>query len=277
MTTITAAPPVMTAYPGGPLSIWHPVHLGTDESGADIYVSLIERNMLLGGEPGSGKSVALQLMVAHAALSLDCRLILIDGKRVELGMWRKAATRFVGPNLDEAIDTLHDLQKLIDERTDVLLDIGARKVTPDLGWPLYLVAMDEVAYYSATVGSRAQQNEFSACNRDVVARGRAPGIIPIEATQRPSADIIPTSLRDLFGYRWAFRCSTDASSDTILGHGTANTGYTATDISEATPGVGWLRAEGTRLPRRVRSAYLTTDDIKTLAAHAATLRAGQAT
>jgi S-DNA-T family DNA segregation ATPase FtsK/SpoIIIE len=41
------------------------------------------------------------------------------------------------------------------------------------------------------------------------------------ATQRPSADIIPTSLRDLFGYRWAFRCSTEASSDTILGHGWA--------------------------------------------------------
>jgi S-DNA-T family DNA segregation ATPase FtsK/SpoIIIE len=83
---------------------------------------------------------------------------------------------------------------------------------------------------------------------------------------------MPTSLRDLFGYRWAFRCSTDASSDTILGHGTASTGYTATDISEATPGVGWLRAEGTRLPRRVKSAYLTTSDIKTLAAHAAQVR-----
>jgi DNA segregation ATPase FtsK/SpoIIIE, S-DNA-T family len=187
-------------------------------------------------------------------------------------LWRHAAHRFVGPDLDDAIDCLHQLQALIDERTDLLLDMGERKVTPGLGWPLYLVAVDEIAYYSATVGTRAQQNEFSACNRDVVARGRAPGIIPVEATQRPSSDIIPTSLRDLFGYRWAFRSSTDASSDTILGHGTANTGYTATDIPENTPGVGWLRAEGTRLPRRVKSAYLTTDEIKTLAATAADLR-----
>ncbi len=83
---------------------------------------------------------------------------------------------------------------------------------------------------------------------------------------------MPTSLRDLFGYRWAFRCSTDASSDTILGHGTANSGYTATDIPDDSPGVGWLRAEGTRLPRRVKSAYLSTEDIITLAAHAAQLR-----
>ena len=37
---------------------------------------------LLVGEPGSGKSVALQLVVAHAALSPDCRLVLVDGKRV---------------------------------------------------------------------------------------------------------------------------------------------------------------------------------------------------
>jgi hypothetical protein len=37
-----------------------------------------------------------------------------------------------------------------------------------------------------------------------VTGGRAPRIIPVEATQRPSADIMPTSLRDLFGYRRAF-------------------------------------------------------------------------
>jgi S-DNA-T family DNA segregation ATPase FtsK/SpoIIIE len=133
--------------------------------------------------------------------------------------------------------------------------------------------VDEIAYYSATVGTKAQQAEFSACNRDVVARGRAPGIIPVEATQRPSADIMPTSLRDLFGYRWAFRCSTDASSDTIMGHGTANNGYTATDIPDDSPGVGWLRAETTRLPRRVKSAYLSTEDIIALARNAAELRA----
>ena len=55
--------------PARPLSIWQPVHLGTDEMGADVHVTLAERNMLIGGEPGGGKSVALQLIVAHGALS----------------------------------------------------------------------------------------------------------------------------------------------------------------------------------------------------------------
>ena len=204
----------MTAdtIPVAPLSIWEPVHLGTDELGRRVEVTLAERNMLIGGEPGGGKSVALQLIVAHGALSPDCRLILIDGKRVELGLWRDCAERFIGPSIDDAIDTLHWLQDQIDERTSWLLDHKMRKITPQLGWPVYLVPIDEVAYYSATVGTGTQQKEFNACNRDIVARGRAPGIIPVEATQRPSADIIPTSLRDLFGYRWAFRCSTEASS-----------------------------------------------------------------
>ncbi len=109
--------------------------------------------------------------------------------------------------------------------------------------------------------------------RDLVARGRAAGIIVVAATQRPSADIVPTSLRDLFGYRWAFRCSTDASSDTILGHGWASAGYTAAGIDPAARGVGWLLAEG-GIPRRVKSAYLSDPDVARLAAHAALRRSG---
>jgi S-DNA-T family DNA segregation ATPase FtsK/SpoIIIE len=263
----------MTANSAQPasLSIWKPIHLGTDETGQQAHVNLAERNMLIGGEPGGGKSVALQLIVAHAALASDCKLILIDGKRVELGLWAECAEKFVGPSIDDAIDVMHWLQGLIDERTDLLLQMKKRKVTPDLGWPFYLVPIDEVAYFSATVGTTAQQKEFNAANRDVVARGRAPGIIPVEATQRPSADIIPTSLRDLFGYRWAFRCSTEASSDTILGHGWADKGYSATEIDPQARGVSWLRAED-GIPRRVKAAYLTDEQIIDLACFAATAR-----
>jgi S-DNA-T family DNA segregation ATPase FtsK/SpoIIIE len=259
------------AIPVASLSIWKPIHLGTDETGQQVNVNLAERNMLIGGEPGGGKSVALQLIVAHGALAADCKLILIDGKRVELGLWAACADKFVGPSIDDAIEVMHWLQGLIDERTDLLLQMKKRKVTPDLGWPLYLVPVDEVAYFSATVGTSVQQKEFNATNRDVIARGRAPGIIGVEATQRPSADIIPTSLRDLFGYRWAFRCSTEASSDTILGHGWAVKGYSATEIDPQARGVSWLRAED-GIPRRIKAAYLTDEEIIQLASWAAVAR-----
>jgi S-DNA-T family DNA segregation ATPase FtsK/SpoIIIE len=257
--------------PDRPLSIWQPVHLGTDELGQSVHVTLAERNMLIVGEPGGGKSVALQLVVAHGALSPDCRLVLVDGKRVELGLWRHCAERFIGPSIDEAIDTMGWLQTMIDERTEWLLDHQKRKITPEMGFPVYLVAVDEIAYFSATAGTPTEQKRFSALNRDIVARGRAPGIIGIEATQRPSADIVPTSLRDLFGYRWAFRCSTEASSDTILGHGWASKGYTAEDIDPQARGVSWLRAED-GIPRRVKAAYLSDADIIALAAQAVAMR-----
>jgi S-DNA-T family DNA segregation ATPase FtsK/SpoIIIE len=255
----------------GELSIWQPVYLGIDERGASVHIGLAERNLLIAGEPGAGKSVALNLIVAHAALSADCRLVLIDGKQVELGAWRACAQEFIGPSISQAIEALKRLQSTMDSRYDELLATRRRKVTHDSGTPVVVVVFDELAYFSATIGEAKQQKEFVALVRDLVARGRAAGVIVVAATQRPSADIIPTSLRDLFGYRWAFRCSTHASSDVILGHGWATAGYTAADIDPAARGVGWLIAEG-GTPRRMKAAYLTDGQAAALAGRAARLR-----
>src|SRR5215469_8488908 len=78
------APPMATVRVF-PLSIFDPVHLGVDEYGEQVHVGLAERNMLIGGEPGGGKSSAENLIVAHGALSGDCRLVLVDGNQVQLG------------------------------------------------------------------------------------------------------------------------------------------------------------------------------------------------
>lgn len=174
-------------------SIWQPVYLGIDERGHTIRVGLAERNLLAAGEPGAGKSVGLNLIVAHAALSLDCRLILVDGKRVELGLWRACAEVFIGPSITDAIDVLKHLQALMDTRYDELLDTGRRKITRESSQPVVLVVFDELAYFSATIGETKQQKEFIVLVRDLVARGRAAGIIVVAATQRPSADIDPTA------------------------------------------------------------------------------------
>jgi hypothetical protein len=71
--------------------------------------------------------------------------------------------------------------------------------------------------------------------------------------------------------RVAFRCTTDASSDIVLGHGRAVRGYTATDIDPTARGIGWLLAEG-GIPRRMRVAYLTDAQVRKLAALAAERR-----
>jgi DNA segregation ATPase FtsK/SpoIIIE, S-DNA-T family len=78
-------------------------------------------------------------------------------------------------------------------------------------------------------------------------------------------------MRDLFAYRLAFRCTTDSSSDVVLGQGWASEGYTAAEIDPLARGVGWLLSE-TGTPRRIKAAYLTDTDITDLAAYAASLR-----
>ncbi|HXT91744.1 MAG TPA: hypothetical protein VN714_21115, partial [Trebonia sp.] len=149
---------------------------------------------------------------------------------------------------------------------------GRRKVIKADCLPMHVTVIDELAYYTATVGTKAEREKFNTTLRDCSARGRKCGYRYILATQRPSSDIIPTSLRDLFGYRWAFRCATDDSSDVVLGRGAAKAGYTAAAIADEARGVGLLRAEGKRVPRRVKAAYLTDDDIRRVAARAAILR-----
>ena len=100
-----------TPSPGAfPFSMFDPVHLGIDENGEHVYVDLAERNMLLGGEPGGGKSSGLNLITAHGALAYDCKLILVDGKQVELGPWRHCADMFIGPNIKDAIEAFESFQ-----------------------------------------------------------------------------------------------------------------------------------------------------------------------
>ena len=121
------------------------------------------------------------------------------------------------------------------------------------------------------MGTSPQIKEFTASFRDLVARGRAAGIITIAATQKPSADVVPTSLRDLFSFRWALRCSTPQASDSILGQGWASAGFSAHTIDTSAKGVGYLLHEGGE-PRRIRSFCLNDDDLRALASRACQLR-----
>lgn len=254
--------------PVGPmLSIFDPIFIGVDEYGQAVTLDLVYRNILAGGEPGGGKSGLLNCITGHAALCDDARLILLDGKLVELGLYRDCADVFVGPQLADAIAVLKRLQAVMDNRYAWLLAQGRRKIRRTDGIEVIVVVIDEIALYSATLGSKQEQEEFSALLRDLVARGRACGIPVVAATQRPSWDIIPASLRDLFGYRAAFRCTTTNSSNIVLGQGWAEQGHSAADIAPENQGECLLLTEG-GIPRRVKVAYLTDNDIKTIAAHA---------
>lgn len=253
------------------LSLWAPVPIGVDELGDTVSITLPERNVLLGGEPGAGKSAALSLLVATAALDPTCRLWLLDGKLVELSAWAPCAERLAGPDVGEAIALLRAVRADMESRYRELLARGARKITPGDGLALHLVVCDELAFYLAAE-DRKQRTEFAELLRDLVARGRAAGVIVCAATQKPASDVVPSALRDLFGFRLALRCNTPQASDTILGQGWASAGYSAATISPGQRGVGYLLAED-GLPARIRAFHLADEQITRIAERATALRA----
>ena len=264
--------PANGTVPVGPmLSMFDPIHVGSDEFGQPVYIRLIYKNLLAAGQPGGGKSGLMNTLTAHAALSALARLVLFDGKRVELGMWDDIADEFVGPDLDHAIITLLRLQKVMDNRYTWLRAQRRRKIEPADHLSVITSIFDEIAVFATILGTEHEQRQFVSLLRDLVARGRAAAMPVIAATQRPSVDIIPKSLRDLFGYRAAFRCTSNGSSDIILGDGWSGSGYSATDISPVNPGEALLIAEG-GIPQRIKAAYLSDDDITALADYAAWTR-----
>ncbi len=250
--------------------LWKPVPLGVDEDGAAVSITLVGHNLLLGGEPGAGKSGALSLLVAAAALDPSVSLWLMDGKLVELAAWKGSAAGFAGIDITEAIALLRRLQGVIDERFAELLDTGARKVAPGTG--LHVVVCDELAHY-LTWPDRKARDAFTDAFRDLVSRGRAAGVIVLAATQKPGSDVVPTSIRDLFGYRLAMRCATAAASDTVLGSGWATAGHSAATIDPATRGVGLLLHES-GIPVRLRTHWADDATVASLARRAEALRGG---
>ncbi|MEW1585939.1 FtsK/SpoIIIE domain-containing protein [Micromonospora vinacea] len=268
----TTIPTTAEAVPVGPgLSMFDPIFIGIDEFGQPVYLDVIYRNLLTAGEPGGGKSGLINNICGHAALCDNTRLVLFDAKLVELGPWRDLADAFIGPDIDQGIDVLRRLLVVATNRYAWLLANRRRKLTDGDGMSVIVTIIDELAMFSTVLGTKAQQEEFSTLLRGLVSLGRACGMPVVAATQRPSWDIIPASLRDLFGYRAAFRCTSLNSSNIILGQGWAEQGYTASDISPTNQGAAYLLAEG-GVPRRIKAAYLTDTDIYNIADYAAWTR-----
>ena len=234
--------------------LWEPVPVGEDELGRPVEVALGGHNVLAGGEPGSGKSNFLQLLAARAALDPSAKLWLLDPKVVELARWAKVAAGSAGADLEGAIGVLEALTSEMTARYEYQAERGARKVTPSDGLGLHLLIVDEAMIYLADPDKKSG-TRFAEAFRKLLALGRAAGIVVVLATQKPSTEVVPSSLRDLISVRVAFRSTTRESSDTILGSGWTARGISASGIDPSTPGVCYFLA-GSAEPGKLRCYHL---------------------
>lgn len=260
-----------------PFNLWRDkIFAGRDPRGRVVEFSLVERSYLIGGEPGGGKSVTSNNILAAVSLDPTVRLFLADGKfGFDLAAYEDMAEHVVTePGHGPMMDMLEQVRDEMARRYALLRKIGSTKVTEELAkkhcmHPIVL-HIDEIQTWSASGDTKADK-AFVVALADIVGRGRAAGIITGAVTQRPAAEVVPTRLRDLLSIRIALRCTTPDASDTILGSGRAAQGYSAAMFNADQRGAGYLLAEGAQ-PVQMRSAYMTETETERVTRRAYELR-----
>lgn len=194
--------------------------LGYDRGGNPYHLELAKApHVLAAGMTGSGKSVAINAMIADLITRYErseVRLLLLDPKRVELSQWKGVPHAIVDPLYDPE-DMLYGLEwavQLMEQRYRDLEAAGFRDIAQMGGaWDRVVIVIDELAQVLLDPSIRRAAN--TALLR-LTGMSRAVGIHILAATQRPSVDVISGLLKANIPTRLAFATVTAADSRVIL-------------------------------------------------------------
>jgi S-DNA-T family DNA segregation ATPase FtsK/SpoIIIE len=194
-------------------------------------------HLLIAGSTGTGKSVGLNAMltsVLFRATPDDVRLIMIDPKRLELGMYEDIPHLMTPVVVDpkKASNALRWAVREMEERYKTLAAFGVRNIeqynrnirhmieskelpegATEMPRPLafIVVVVDELADLMMVAG-----NEVEESIARLAQMARAVGIHLILATQRPSVDVITGLIKANLPSRISFRVASKIDSRTIL-------------------------------------------------------------
>ena len=209
--------------------------MGKDINGLIRTADLAEMpHVLIAGSTGSGKSVAINAMIMsllYRTTPAQVRLILVDPKRVELGIYEGIPHLFT-PIITEAKLAANALRNAVREMDRRLKLLAARRVRhidqynklfEGATASLFDDAEDEqpLPYIVIIIDELADLMMLDRANvEDSIKRlaqmSRAAGIHLILATQRPSVDIITGLIKANIPTRISFRLATKVDSRTIL-------------------------------------------------------------
>lgn len=215
--------------------------LGKSIHGDPVVADLAKMpHLLIAGSTGTGKSVSMNAMltsILYRATPDDVRLILIDPKRLELGMYEEIPHLLTPVVVDpkRASNALKWAVHEMEQRYKLLAGEGVRnieqynrnikmqlaeqkEISPDSKQegapetiPYIVLAIDELADLMMVAS-----NEVEESITRLAQMARAVGIHLILATQRPSVDVITGLIKANFPSRIAFRVSSKVDSRTIL-------------------------------------------------------------
>jgi len=256
-----------------------PIALGQTINGEPYAADLGSMpHLLIAGTTGSGKSVCINGLIAsllHRMGPEQCRMILIDPKMLELGVYNRIPHLITPVVTDpkKAVDALKWAVLEMEERFDML----ARFVTRDLDQfnqkvrtmrekavengddeqdipeplPYLVVIIDELADLMMTASA-----DIETLIQRIAQKARAVGIHLILATQRPSVDVITGPIKANFSTRIAFQVPSKTDSRTILDLNGAEKLLGRGDMLFMNPSFPE--------PRRIHGTFLSTEEIERL-------------
>ncbi len=218
------------------------IPLGKDINGR-IRVAALESmpHLLIAGSTGSGKSVMINSMIMsilYKATPDEVRLIMVDPKRVELGMY-EGVPHLLTPVITDSKKATNALRNAVlemERRLRLLAEYGVRNIEqfnkkirklqeeprdlfgePDQTQeelrplPYILILIDELADLMMIEGRNVEESVTRLAQM-----ARAVGMHLVLATQRPSVDVITGLIKANFPARISFRVATRVDSRTIL-------------------------------------------------------------
>ncbi len=247
----------------------------------DVYITdlAIMPHLLIAGATGSGKSVALNALIAsilYKATPAEVKLVLIDPKRLEFSLYDGIPHLFspvitdpkkAGAVLMDAIKKMEDryhrlhslkvrnieqynqqVKQIREEKGKRLTDEEKTELRP---LPYVVIIIDELAELMMVA---AQDVEY--CIGRIAQLARAVGIHLVLATQRPSTDVITGTIKNNFSSRIAFRVPQMVDSRTIIDSGGA----------EKLLGQGDMLFVPPNFPRimRLHCAYISMPEVRRL-------------
>ncbi len=236
--------------------------LGKDISGSAVVGNIAKLpHLLIAGTTGSGKSVCMNsliLSLLYKAKPEEVRLIMIDPKMVELGIYNGIPHLYI-PVVTDPKKAAGSLQWSVVEmlkRYRLFSEVGVRdlaayntlqKARGEQTLPQVVIVIDELADLMMTA---AKEVEESICR--VAQMGRAAGMHLVIATQRPSADVITGLMKANIPSRIAFAVSSAMESRIILDQAGAEKLVGMGDMLYAPLGIG--------KPVRIQGAFVSDDE-----------------
>jgi S-DNA-T family DNA segregation ATPase FtsK/SpoIIIE len=231
-------------------SITRSVELGLSEDGQPLTITILRRNVLVGGTTGAGKSGILNIILAVLVACGDVEVWGVDLKGgMELQPWAGCLGRPLATTPEEANQLFRDAVTKVNQRAAHMAAEGKRVWEPTPADPALIVVVDEYAELP---------EEAHDCADSIARRGRAVAVNLVAATQRPTQQAMGKhAVRSQMDVRICLRVRERRDVDLVLGQGSFTAGWHAHALSK--PGEFLVSAPEHTVPQRYR-AYLITDD-----------------